>query len=191
MVLEKEKLYEVRELCKFVTIDDNVILGTDTRLGFYTVIENGSIIGSNCFIGHNCVLRPKTIVGNDCRIGHLCVFEGETTIGNNVHIMPQCHITSYSTIEDNVFIGPMVVTGNDRKLSFMRYDYVPKGVTIKMGARIGLGAILLPGITIGENALIGAGALVNIDVPDGKVFIGHKGILGKSIPKNEYIKRNE
>lgn len=105
--------------------------------------------------------------------------------------MPQCHITSHSIIEDNVFIGPSIVTGNDRKMSFMRGEYSPKGVTIKMGARIGMGAFILPGITIGENALVGAGAIVNIDVPDRKIFIGHKGILGKGVPKHEIIGRNK
>ncbi len=123
-------------------------------------------IGSGTMVSIGTVIRKNTVIGNNCWIGNECVLEGFTTIGNNVRIESQCHITSYSLIEDDVFIGPMFASSNDNRLSYSRRGHGQnlKGVTIRARARIGGGAMTLPGITIGEGAIVGALSLVTKDV---------------------------
>ena len=170
-----------------MSISINAKIDKTARIMKYVVIEDFCEIGKNSFIGNGCILRPITIIGDDCVIGHLCVFEGYTKIGDRVHIMSQCHLTSHMIIEDDVFIGPGIRTGNDRAICYRRKEYTPKGPHIKRAARIGIGAILLPEITIGENVLVAAGALVTKDVPDGKIVMGHPAKIVGDVPKDEWI----
>ncbi|MEX5626176.1 acyltransferase [Pseudomonas marginalis] len=130
-------------------------IGSDTRIWQYSVIFEGAIIGSNCNI---CA---HTLVEND------------VIIGNNVTVKSGVFLWEGTRIEDNVFIGPNATFTNDpfpRSKSFPR---IFTGVTIKKGASIGANATLLPGITVGSQAMVGAGAVVTKDVPDRAVVIGN------------------
>lgn len=138
------------------------------------VIEGDCYVGDNSFVGNHVVMRPGVKIGSDCMIGHGTVFEGDTLIGDRVLIHAQCHITQHVTMEDDVFLGPMVMTINTRNIKHGResIELDKKGPYICRAARIGGGSSILPGITIGENALIGAGSVVTKDVPDREVWIG-------------------
>jgi len=170
-----------------MSISVNANIDKTARIMEYVVIEDFCEIGKNSFLGNGCVLRPYTKIGDDCVIGHLCVFEGHTEIGDRTHIMSQCHLTTHMIIEGDVFIGPRVATGNDRTISYRRKEYTPKGPHIKRAARIGIGAILLPEITVGENALVAAGALVVKDVPDRKIVMGRPAEIVGDVPKEDWI----
>lgn len=152
-------------------ISMSVKFGKDVRIGHGVVIDEGCTIGDYVFIGHNTVIRSNVSIGSGSVIGHLVMIESDTTIGQKVTIQSQCHITKYARIADHVFIGPMAMCINTKNISHGR-RFKPKlaGPTIKFGARIGSGAILLPGCEIGQNAVIGAGALINGKVPDNKIY---------------------
>lgn len=126
----------------------NVKIGRYSKVGMGTIIREDTTIGEKCFIGDNVVL------------------EGYTKVGNNTRIESQCHITSYSTIGDYVFIGPFFVSTNDSRLSYHRKGHGTglKGVTIENYARIAGHVMTLPGVTIGEGAIVGASSLVTRDV---------------------------
>jgi len=145
--------------------------GTNVTVGFGVVIDENCRIGSNVFIGHNTVIRSGVKIGNESIIGHLVVIESDTVIGERVTIQSQCHITKFARIDDRVFFGPMAMCINTKNISHGR-GFKPKlqGPRIKYGARIGSGCILLPGSEVGVNSVVGAGALVNGIIPDGKIY---------------------
>ena len=131
-------------------VQTDVEIGEGTRVGTFTLVHEGAKIGQGCTIGSHC---------NICRC----------RIGNSVSIQTACHITRGTTIEDDVFIGPGVITLND--------PLVPgkpmKAPTIKRGAKIGGGTVLLPGVTVGPNAIVGSGAVVTRDVSEGGKVVGN------------------
>jgi acetyltransferase-like isoleucine patch superfamily enzyme len=112
-------------------------------------------------------MRPNVHIGDNSKIGHLCVFEGDTFIGEDVLIHAQCHITKGTIIEDKVFLGPGVIGVNDRYMCHARRhvkEFVQEAFIVRMGARIGTGAIILPRVEVGENAVVGAGSVVTKNV---------------------------
>lgn len=149
-------------------VHPSVKIGKGTVVSSTAIIEEGCVIGKRCFIGHNVVMRPRTIIGNKTVIGHLTVFEGECIVGNECLIHAQCHITKGAVIEDKVFIAPGFVGCNDNDMLHMRRhlkEFVPNGYHIGRGARLGAGVLVLPGVKIGQNSVIGVGSIVTKNVP--------------------------
>jgi acetyltransferase-like isoleucine patch superfamily enzyme len=161
-------------------IQENVILGNSAEgpviIGNNALIRSGSIIYSNVKIGndfrtgHGILIREYSEIGDNVLIGTNTVIDGHCKLGNNISIQTDAYITAYTTIEDNVFIGPRVVTANDK---YMLAGAKLIGPTIKRGARIGANATILPGVIIGEEAIVGSGAIVTRDVPPGATVIGN------------------
>ncbi|MFA5330913.1 MAG: acyltransferase [Methanoregula sp.] len=149
---------------------------TGTKIGKNAVIRSGSIfycdviIGDDFQCGHNIMIREKTRIGNHVSIGTAAIIEGNTVIGDHVSLQSMVYIPTNTTIEDRVFIGPNTVLTNDR--------YPPSGIDGLSGpvignhAAIGANVTILPGIHIGEGALVAAGAIVTHDVPSGMLAIG-------------------
>lgn len=162
--------------------------GKNVRLGYGAVIEKDCKIGDNTFIGHHTVLRPETKIGNNCVIGHLTVFEGKCIIGDRVSIHAQCHIAIASTIEDDVFIAPLFCGANTQKIKHGRdFDLIETGYTIRRAVRIGIGVLLLPGVEIGENSMIGVGSVITKDVPPREIWFGNPAIKHGKVPEDEIL----
>lgn len=130
-------------------------IGKDTRIWQYSVVLQGAKIGAECNI---CA---HTLIEND------------VIIGDRVTIKSGVYIWDGITIEDDVFIGPCVAFTNDRHPRSKIYPDEFSKMLIKNGASIGANATLLPGITIGRHAMVGAGAVVTKDVPDYAVAVGN------------------
>ena len=138
-------------------------------------------IGYNTKIWQYVVILPGAVIGENCNICSHCLIENEVNIGNNVTIKSGVQIWDGITIESNVFIGPNVTFTNDkmpRSKQFLK-SY-PKTI-IKNGASIGANSTILPGIIVGENAMIGAGSVVTKDVPDFEIWVGNPAIFLKRI----------
>jgi len=129
-------------------------------------------IGENTNIWQFCVVLPRAQIGNNCNICAHCFIENDVVIGDNVTLKCGVYIWDGMIIEDNVFIGPNATFCNDRHPISRNKNYKREPVIIKKGASIGANVTVLPGITIGENALIGAGALITKDVPDNVIIKG-------------------
>ncbi|MBW6518894.1 MAG: acetyltransferase [ANME-2 cluster archaeon] len=147
-----------------ITIGDNAVVRSGSII--YTEVR----IGNNLRTGHNILVRENTIIGDNVLIGTNVVIDGNTTIGNNVSIQSNVYIPTNTHIEDNVFIGPCAVLTNDKYP--IRKKYELKGPVLRTGVSIGANSTLLPGVEIGEGAMVAAGALVTKDVPPWKLAVG-------------------
>ena len=149
-----------REPLAPTTIGDGTIVSTGA------IVFAGSQIGARVILGDQSCVRERVEIGDDVVLGRGSYVENDTTIGAMTKIQADAYITAYSTLEEHVFIAPCVVTTNDNWMgrTEKRFGNV-KGPTIRRGARIGGGAILCPAIEIGEEAFVGAGAVVTKDVP--------------------------
>ena len=165
-------------------------IGKNTVVSKTAIIENYCIIGDDCFIGNYVVMRPNTKIGNRTVVGHLTVFEGDCTVGDDCLIHAQCHITKGAVIEDKVFIAPMFCGANDQDMLHQRRhlkEFVPKGYTIKHGARIGIGVLVLPGLIIGENSVVGVGSVVTRNIPSGTKWYGNPAKYRGEVDPIEFV----
>lgn len=140
-------------------------IGKDTRIWQFSIVFEGAVIGENCNI---CA---HTLIESDVRLG------------NNVTVKSGVFLWDGTRIEDNVFIGPNATFTNDLMPKSKVYPDYFSGITVKQGASIGANATLLPGITIGRYAMIGAGAVVTRDVPERAVVVGNPATIIRYMDK--------
>lgn len=157
------------------------IIGDDAVIRSHSTIYSDVVIGNNFRTGHNVMIRENTRIGNDVLIGTNTILDGRTVIGNNVSIQGNVYIPLNVTIEDHVFIGPCAVLTNDKYP--IRNISELKGPILRKGVSIGANSTILPGIEVGEGAMVAAGALVTKDVPDWKLAIGFPAIF-KDVPED-------
>jgi acetyltransferase-like isoleucine patch superfamily enzyme len=163
-------------------------LGAGTIVSTGAVVFAGTTLGERAIVGDQACVRERCTIGDDVVIGRGSLVENDTSVGALTKIQAHAYITAYSLLEDNVFIAPCVVTTNDNFMgrTEKRHDLV-KGPTIRRGARIGGGAVLLPGIEVGEEAFVGAGAVVLKDVPARALVVGSPARQIREVPEDELL----
>ena len=153
-------------------------VGSHAVIRAHSVIYAGSQIGSHLETGHGVVIREENRLGDHLSIWNNSTIDYGCIVGNRVRIHCNVYVAQFTTIEDDVFLAPGVMIANDRHPICKA---CMKGPTIKRGARVGINATLLPEIVVGEEALIGAGAVVTKDVPAGAVVVGNPArIIGRA-----------
>lgn len=149
------------------------VLGAGCVISTGAVVYRGSALGPGCILGDYAGVRERCTLGERVVVGRGSVVENDTAIGDLTKIQTQVYITAYMTIEDRCFIAPCVQTTNDNFMGRTeRRHALIKGATIRRGARIGGGVVLCPGIEVGTEAYLAAGAVVTKDVPARKVLMG-------------------
>jgi acetyltransferase-like isoleucine patch superfamily enzyme len=162
------------------TIGDGTVVSTGA------IVFAGSAIGANCIVGDQSCIRERVRMADDCVLGRGSLIENDTTVGAGTRIQAEAYVTAYSTLEEDVFIAPCVVTTNDNFMGRTeRRRELMKGPTIRRGARVGGGAILCPGVEIGEEAFVGAGAVVTRDVPARTVVVGSPARVLRDVAPDE------
>ena len=163
-------------------------LGAGAVISTGAVVFAGTTIGERVIVGDQACVRERCTIGDDVVIGRGSLVENDTSVGALTKIQAHAYITAYSLLEENVFIAPCVITTNDNFMgrTEKRHELV-KGPTIRRGARVGGGALLLPGIEVGEEAFIGAGALVLRDVPARAVMVGSPARQIREVPDEELL----
>jgi acetyltransferase-like isoleucine patch superfamily enzyme len=161
-------------------------IGDGAVIRSHTVIYAGNEIGRNFQTGNKVNVRESNHIGDDVSIGTLSVVEHHVHIGNNVRIHTQAFIPEFSVLEDGCWIGPNVVLTNAKYPLSPGVKESLAGPVIRKGAKIGANATLLPGVEIGENAVVGAGAVVVRDVPAGAVVVGNPARIINDVSKLPY-----
>ncbi len=150
-----------------------LVIGAGSTVSTHAIVYAGTTLGERVIIGDHAFVRERCSIGAGTVIGRGVTVENDTTIGEGCRIQSQSYITAKSLLEDDVFIAPCVVTTNDNFMGRTEARHaLLRGPTIRRGARIGGAACLLPGIEVGAEAFVGAGAVVTQDVPPGKVVVG-------------------
>ena len=163
-------------------------IGEGTIVSTGAIVFAGSQIGARVILGDQSCVRERVGIGDDVVLGRGSYVENDTTIGAMTKIQADAYITAYSTLEEHVFVAPCVVTTNDNWMgrTEARFGNV-KGPTIRRGARIGGGAILCPAVEIGEEAFVGAGAVVTKDVAARVVVVGSPARVLRDVPAEELL----
>jgi acetyltransferase-like isoleucine patch superfamily enzyme len=203
-------VYDDTEIGDNCFIQDNVVLGKipslsptsqakrgqlePLRLGAGSVVCTGAVLyrsvqlGPGCIIGDLASVRERCVLGERVVVGRGTCVENDTTIGDATKIQSNAYITAYMLIEDHVFVAPCVQTTNDNFMGRTeRRHALEKGATIRRGARIGGGALLLPRIEIGEEAFVAAGSVVTRDVPAFRLVMGVPAKVVRSVPEDEWV----
>jgi acetyltransferase-like isoleucine patch superfamily enzyme len=171
-----------REPLPPTTIGDGTVVSTGA------VVFAGSAIGASCIVGDQSCIRERVTLADDCVVGRGSLIENDTTVGAGTRIQAGAYVTAYSTLEEDVFIAPCVVTTNDNFMGRTeRRHELMRGPTIRRGARIGGGAILCPGVEIGEEAFVGAGAVVTKNVEPRMLVVGNPARVLRPVPDDELL----
>ncbi len=161
--------------------EQETVIGDNALIRSHTVIYGGNVIGDNFQTGHGVLIREENRIGDNVSIGSHSVVEHHVRIGNGVRTHSQVFVPEFTVLEDGCWIGPNVVLTNARYPLSRGVKGSLKGPTIKSKAKIGANATVLPGIVVGANALVGAGAVVVKDVPEGKVVAGNPAKIIKDV----------
>jgi acetyltransferase-like isoleucine patch superfamily enzyme len=164
------------------------VVGEGTVVSTGAIVFAGTTIGARVILGDQSCVRERVSIGDDVVVGRGSLVENDTTIGALTKIQADAYITAYSTLEEHVFVAPCVVTTNDDFMGRTEERHaLVKGPTLRRGARVGGGAVLCPGVEIGEEAFVGAGAVVTKDVPAGVVVVGNPARVLRRVPEGELL----
>jgi acetyltransferase-like isoleucine patch superfamily enzyme len=167
-------------------------IGDGTIVSTGAIVFAGTRVGARVIVGDQACVRERVDIGDDVVVGRGVLVENDTTIGALTKIQADAYITAYSTLEENVFIAPRVITTNDNFMgrTERRHELI-KGPTVRRGARVGGGAILCPGVVVGEEAFVGAGAVVTKDVAPRMLVVGNPARVLRSVSPEELLENQE
>lgn len=157
------------------------IIGDNTQIRSHSVIYAGNIIGDNFQTGHGVNIRENNHIGNNVSIGTHSIIEHDIKIGDEVRIHGNVFICEYSKLADESWVGPSVNFVNAPHPKGKRIKEYLMGPTLKKGAKIGANSLLMPGVVIGEMAVVGAGSVVTKNIPKRTVVVGNPAKIIKSI----------
>ena len=167
---------------------DSLVLGREVRVSAGAVLAAGSRFGDGCVVGDLATVRERVTVGEGVVIGRGVCIENDVEIGAFTKIQTNAYITADTVLEEHVFIAPGVVTTNDNFMGRTeRRHALKRGPTVRRGARVGGAVVLLPGIEVGEEAFIGAGAVVIADVLPRTVVVGVPARVLRDVPEDELL----
>ena len=162
------------------------VIGAGAVIRSHTVIYAGNAIGANFQTGNKVNIRESNRIGNNVSVGTLSVIEHHVEIADNVRIHTQVFIPEFSVLEEGCWIGPNVVFTNAKYPLSPGVKDALIGPVIKKGAKVGANSTILPGVVVGEHALVGAGSVVARDVAPGAVVVGNPARVIRHISELPY-----
>jgi UDP-2-acetamido-3-amino-2,3-dideoxy-glucuronate N-acetyltransferase len=172
-----------REVPPPLALGDGVVVGAGAIVLAGARVGDGAIVGDQSFVRERAVVGPGTVVGRGSAV------DNDVTIGARVRLQTNVYVTAFSEIEDDVFLGPGVCLTNDHTMSRHGPDYELRGARLRRACRVGGAAVLLPGVEIGEEAFVAAGAVVTRDVPARAVVMGVPATVRREVPDEDMLER--
>ncbi len=153
------------------------------------VIVAGARIGAGAVVGDQAQVRERAVIGEDTVIGRGTAVDNDVTVGDRVRIQTNCYLTAHSVIEDDVFVAPGVTLTNDDTMGRHGPGHQLRGATLRRACRVGGGAVLTPGVEIGEEAFVAAGAVVTRDVAPRSVVMGVPARVVREVGDEDLLER--
>jgi acetyltransferase-like isoleucine patch superfamily enzyme len=153
------------------------------------VVFAGAQLAEETIVGDQSFVRERSSVGAGSVIGRGSVVDNDVSVGARVRVQTNVYLTAFTIVEDDVFVGPGVVTTNDDAMARHAPGAPLRGATLRRACRVGGGAVLTPGVEIGEEAFVAAGALVTHDVPPRAVVMGAPARVVRDVPDEDLLER--
>jgi acetyltransferase-like isoleucine patch superfamily enzyme len=153
------------------------------------VVFAGTSIGDEVILGDQCHVRERSRIGDSSVIGRGSAVDNDVVVGDRVKVQTGVYLTAFSTVEDDVFVGPCAMTTNDDTMARHGDEYALRGATLRRACRVGGGAVLTPGVEIGEEAFVAAGAVVTRDVPVRGVAMGVPARVVREVGEEDLLER--
>lgn len=177
------------DLAPGLLIGDKVVIGEGALIGGHVVIHSGVQIGPGARVGDHAQIRDGAAIGAGSTVGsYVCVDPG-VEIGERVSVQTRCYITGGTVIEDDVFVGPGVTLTNDNSMNRHGPEFEFEGPLLRRACRVGGGSTICPGVEIGEEAFVAAGAIVTADVPPRTVVMGVPARAVREVPEADLLHR--
>jgi acetyltransferase-like isoleucine patch superfamily enzyme len=141
------------------------VIGEGATICTGAIVFASAAVGAGSVVGDQAYVRERAVVGARSVIGRGTAVDNDVVVGDRVSVQTGVYLTAFSVVEDDVFVGPCAMTTNDDTMNRHDDAYVLRGATLRRACRIGGGAVLTPGVEVGEEAFVAAGALVTRDVP--------------------------
>ncbi len=166
-----------------------LVIGDGVVIGAQAIVFAGAEIADGCIIGDQSYVRERARVGQGSLIGRGTAVDNDVVIGARVSVQTSCYVTAFTVIEDDVFVGPGVTMTNDDTMSRHAPEYALRGATLRRACRIGGGVVLCPGVEVGEEAFVAAGAVVTRDVESRAVVMGVPARVVREVPDEDLLER--
>jgi acetyltransferase-like isoleucine patch superfamily enzyme len=177
------------DLAPGLLLGADVKIGPDVLVGGHVVIHAGVEIGAGARIGDHAQLRDGARIGAGSTVGSYSCVDPNVVIGARVSVQTRCYITAGTVIEDDVFVGPGVTLTNDNTMDRHPPEMPFAGPVLRRACRIGGGSTICPGIEVGEEAFVAAGAVVAADVPPRTVVVGVPARQLRAVPDEDLLER--
>jgi acetyltransferase-like isoleucine patch superfamily enzyme len=164
-------------------------LGARVTVCAGAVVFAGASIGDGAILGDQSYVRERSAIGAGSVIGRGSVVDNDVQVGARVRVQTGVYLTAFTLVEDDVFVGPGVTTTNDDTMSRHGAETPVRGATLRRACRVGGGAVLVPGVQIGEEAFVAAGAVVTRDVPARAVVIGVPARVVREVGEEDLLER--
>jgi acetyltransferase-like isoleucine patch superfamily enzyme len=188
-ILGKAPTLSPRSSSAGAAISEPLVIEEGAAICAQAIVFAGTRIGRGTIIGDQAFVRERSVLGEGCVIGRGSTVDCDVTIGNRVRIQTQVYITGFSVIEDDVFVGPCAMTTNDDTMARRPPHEPMKGATLRRACRIGGGAVLVPGVEVGEEAFVAAGAVVTNDVPSRSLVMGVPARVVRQVPEEQLLEQ--
>jgi UDP-2-acetamido-3-amino-2,3-dideoxy-glucuronate N-acetyltransferase len=163
------------------------VLGRGVGVGAGTVIVAGARVGAGSVVGDQAHVRERAVIGADTIVGRGVSVDNDVRVGDRVKLQTGAYITAWSAVEDDVFVAPCVILTNDQTAGRRRRGEPLRGAVLRRACRVGAGAVLLPGVEIGEEAFVAAGAVVTRDVPARTLVMGTPARIVREVGEEDLL----
>jgi acetyltransferase-like isoleucine patch superfamily enzyme len=164
-------------------------LAEGVKVGAGAVLFAGASVGSETIVGDQSYVRERSSIGSGSLIGRGSVVDNDVKIGARARVQTSVYLTAFTLIEDDVFVGPCVTSTNDNTMARHDPEMPLRGAILRRACRIGGGAVLAPGVEIGAEAYVAAGAVVTRDVPARAVVMGVPARVVREVPEQDLLER--
>ena len=151
------------------------------------IVFAGASVGAGTILGDQSFVRERSTIGADSVIGRGSVVDNDVTVGARVRVQTNVYLTAFTIVEDDVFVGPGALTTNDDSMARHPPQAPLRGALLRRACRIGGGAVLTPGVEIGEEAFVAAGAVVTSNVPPRAVVMGAPARVVREVPDEDLL----